>query len=56
MSYYNFELVIAGAILLTAMFGGGISLMIKRRRQKPELESVSDEKNQIDVESSKNRK
>ena len=56
MGYYNFELVIVGSILLTAMLGAGITLMIRRRMQKPELESVSDEKNKIDIESSKNRK
>ena len=30
--YYNFELVMAGAILLTAMLIGGIVLRIKRSR------------------------
>ena len=56
MSYYNFELVIVGTILLTAMFGAGITLMIKRRKQKPELQSEFDEKNRNDVESSENTK
>ena len=40
MSYYYFELVLAGMILLTAMTGIGITLMIRRRREKnAELES-----------------
>ena len=32
----------AGVILLTAMAIGGISLWIKRRREKQQLESASD--------------
>lgn len=54
MSYYYFELVMAGAILLTAMTGIGITLMIKRRKTEPE--DIVDEKNQVDVESSKKSK
>ena len=36
---YSFELQMAGVILLTAMAAGGISLWIKRRRDKKLLES-----------------
>lgn len=32
--FYSFELQLAGVILLTAMAAGGISLWIKRRREK----------------------
>jgi len=40
MSYYYFEMVLAGIILLTTMAGIGITLMIRRRREgKVELES-----------------
>lgn len=31
--FYNFELMMAGAILLTAMAIGGITLWIKRRKK-----------------------
>lgn len=31
---YHFELQMAGVVLLTAMAAGGISLWIKRRRQR----------------------
>ena len=34
---YHFELQMAGAVLLTAMLVGGISLWIKRRRAQREL-------------------
>ncbi len=37
--YYNFELVMAGAILLTAMMVGGIVLRIKRSRSIPESDT-----------------
>jgi len=56
MSYYYFELVMAGAILLTAMLGTGITLMIRRRKQKTELENTFDEKKQTDIKSTENRK
>ena len=36
--YYNFELVMAGAILLTAMLVGGIALRIKRSRDIDETD------------------
>lgn len=39
---YQFELQIAGVILLTAMAVGGISLWLKRRKMKKELQK-SDE-------------
>lgn len=32
--FYSFELQLAGIILLTAMAAGGISLWLKRRRDK----------------------
>ncbi len=32
--FYAFELQLAGIILLTAMIAGGISLWLKRRRDK----------------------
>jgi hypothetical protein len=35
---YNFELQMAGIILLTAMTLGGISIWIKRRKERKELE------------------
>ncbi len=35
---YHFELQMAGVILLTAMAAGGISLWLKRRRIRKELE------------------
>ena len=37
---YSLELQMAGVILLTAMAIGGISLWIKRRRERHELEST----------------
>ena len=36
---YSVELQMAGVILLTAMTVGGISLWVKRRREKNTLES-----------------
>jgi len=36
---YSFELQIAGIILLTAMAAGGLSLWLKRRRERKLLES-----------------
>ena len=38
---YHFELQMAGVILLTAMAAGGISLWLKRRRERNNL--VDDE-------------
>lgn len=32
--FYSFELQLAGVILLSAMTAGGISLWLKRRREK----------------------
>jgi len=36
--FYHFELQIAGVILLTAMIIGGISLWLKRRKVRKDLE------------------
>ena len=36
---YSFELQMAGVILLTAMAIGGISLWLKRRRERKEFET-----------------
>ena len=36
--FYQFELQMAGVILLTAMAVGGFSLWIKRRKDRRELE------------------
>jgi hypothetical protein len=42
--FYSLELQMAGAILLTAMAAGGVSLWLKRRRAQKELdEAESDE-------------
>ncbi len=39
---YNFELQMAGVILLAAMAAGGISLWIKRRKASQELGNPED--------------
>jgi|TARA_B100000809_G_scaffold113549_1_gene112064 nitrate reductase gamma subunit len=39
---YSFELQMMGVILLTAMTVGGISLWIKRRKLRKELEKSSE--------------
>ncbi|WP_187146207.1 MULTISPECIES: hypothetical protein [Nitrosopumilus] len=36
---YSFELQMAGVILLTAMAVGGITLWLKRRKERKELEA-----------------
>lgn len=36
---YNFELQMAGVILLTAMAVGGITLWLKRRKERKEFEA-----------------
>lgn len=42
---YSFELFLAGIILFSAMFAGGISLWIKRRREQEKNNfSESDDK------------
>ena len=41
LCFYSIELQMAGVILLTAMFAGGISLWLKRR--KLEKESIQQE-------------
>ena len=43
---YNFELQMAGVILLTAMAAGGISLWIKRRKAQKEIDKVENEESQ----------
>lgn len=43
---YNFELQMAGVILLTAMAAGGISLWIKRRKAQKEIDKVKNEESQ----------
>ncbi len=40
MPYY-FELQMAGVILLTAMAAGGISLWLKRRKERKEFEKTT---------------
>jgi len=40
---YSFELQMMGVILLTAMTVGGISLWLKRRKARKELEEKSPE-------------
>ncbi len=40
---YYFELQLAGIILLTAMVIGGISLWIKRRRERQDIEQTPDD-------------
>lgn len=40
---YYFELQLAGVILLTAMAIGGISLWIKRRRERQDIEQPPDD-------------
>ncbi len=45
--FYAFELQLAGIILLTAMAAGGISLWLKRRRDKlNQLEEEAKEEEQ----------
>ncbi len=39
---YYFELQMAGVILLTAMAVGGISLWLKRRKARKELENTAE--------------
>lgn len=39
---YHFELQMAGVILLTAMAAGGISLWLRRRRERQLLEEGED--------------
>ncbi len=39
---YSFELQMMGVILLTAMIVGGISMWLKRRKLRKELEKSSD--------------
>ncbi len=38
---YSFELQMAGVILLTAMAAGGISLWLKRRKERKDLENIA---------------
>ncbi|MCV0400549.1 MAG: hypothetical protein K5777_01000 [Nitrosopumilus sp.] len=43
---YYFELQMAGVILLTAMVIGGISLWLKRRKEKQETENTEVDESQ----------
>ena len=46
--FYNFELQMAGVILLTAMAAGGISLWLKRKKlQKESEESAKNDDTQF---------
>ena len=47
---YHFELQMAGVILLTAMAAGGISLWIKRRKMRKELENAKETDNDVDLQ------
>ena len=44
--FYHFELQMAGVILLTAMAAGGISLWLKRRRDRINEELSQNEEQQ----------
>lgn len=46
MSFYSFELQMAGVILLTAMAAGGISLWIKRRKIAKEFDEAQNDEAQ----------
>ncbi|MGY5149106.1 MAG: hypothetical protein ACW9W3_03500 [Candidatus Nitrosopumilus sp. bin_68KS] len=47
--FYNFELQMAGVILLTVMTVGGVSLWIKRRKMKKELEELAESENRQNI-------
>ena len=47
---YHFELQMAGVILLTAMVAGGISLWLKRRKMRKELENANETDNDVDLQ------
>ena len=44
--FYSLELQMAGAILLTAMAAGGVSLWLKRRRAQKELDEAQNDETQ----------
>jgi hypothetical protein len=44
--FYSLELQMAGAILLTAMAAGGVSLWLKRRRVQKELDEAQSDATQ----------
>jgi hypothetical protein len=44
--FYSLELQMAGAILLTAMAAGGISLWLKRRKTQKELDEAQTDETQ----------
>ena len=44
--FYQFELQMAGVILLTAMTVGGITMWLKRRKIRKELEAAEKEDTQ----------
>ena len=47
---YHFELQMAGVILLTAMAAGGISLWLKRRKMRKEIENANETDNDVDLQ------
>ena len=47
---YHFELQMAGVILLTAMAAGGLSLWLKRRKMRKELENTNETDNDVDLQ------
>ncbi len=44
--FYSFELQMAGVILLSAMVAGGVSLWLRRRREKLKQGSQLNDENQ----------
>ena len=47
---YHFELQMAGVVLLTAMTAGGISLWLKRRKMRKDLEEANENKSDADIQ------
>ena len=47
---YHFELQMAGVILLTAMAAGGISLWLKRRKMRKDLENANKTDSDVDIQ------
>lgn len=50
--FYHFELQMAGVILLTAMAAGGVSLWIKRRRDRIREELERQKQNEFPSDNS----
>jgi len=44
--FYSFELQMAGVILLTAMAAGGVSIWLRKRKEKLKQESELNKENQ----------